>query len=64
MNAFYMELIKLCLLGIKLKKQLIIKFAGSDDTVSKIIAQEARFGIIDDQRALQFFLKRKNSLNL
>ena len=59
MNLLDLETINLELKAIKMKKQIIEKYAGSDETVYKIMVHEARAGIKDCQESLSYFSNRK-----
>lgn len=50
-----LEIIKLELLSIKIQKELIDKYSGYDDAVSKIIVRSARGAINQAKESIQFF---------
>lgn len=57
MNTTTLECIRLEIESINLKKQLINKYAGFDDEVSKIITKDSRAAIKQSQEALLIFSK-------
>lgn len=59
MNTLDLETINLELTAIKLKKLIIEKYSGSDETVYKIMVKEARTSIKDCQESLGYFSTRK-----
>jgi hypothetical protein len=55
------EIIRLILASTMQKKQIVTKYAGSDETVCKIMVNEARAGIrqnADELNTMLFLLKR------
>jgi len=57
MNDLVMQIIKLELESIKLKRLLIQEYSGEDSAVSQIIVQDSRAAIRQSQESIQFFSK-------
>lgn len=55
MTALALEIVKLEFEALKLKKMLIEKYSGFDDSVSQIIVNESRIAINQIQESIKYF---------
>jgi len=64
MTDLTLQIINLCIESTRLKKQLIKKYSGSNDAVSRIIVKDSHAAIRQTQEEIKFFVQLEKSNNI